>query len=187
MIETVHAGGWEEGLVRLRPFVDEDRNSLFEAIQESADQTSPWLPELNRDLTQGHITEWLNAVPVAWQNRTAYHLAIADNRDHALIGACGLTQINHGHRFANMYYWVRSGRTGQGIASTAIRLLARFGFEVAGLQRVEIVVDVANAASLRAAAKAGATREGVLRNRLFTGNEAQDAVMFSLIPADLYN
>jgi ribosomal-protein-serine acetyltransferase len=185
MIETVHVRGWEDGFVRLRPFVDEDRHALFEAIQESADQTSPWLPELNRDLTQGHIVEWLSAVPVAWQNRIAYHLAITDNRDQALIGACGLTQINHGHRFANMYYWVHSGRTGQGIASTAIRVLARFGFEVAGLQRVEIVVDVANVASLRAAEKAGATREGVLRNRLTTSNEVHDAVMFSLIPADL--
>jgi RimJ/RimL family protein N-acetyltransferase len=50
--------------------------------------------------------------------------------------------------------------------------------------RAEIVVAVGNAASLRAAEKSCATREGVLRNRITVGVKVYDAVMFSLVPQD---
>ena len=62
---------------------------------------------------------------------------------------------------------------------------ARFGFETLELRRVEIVVAAANVASARVAAKAGATREGVLRNRITIRGTSHDALMFSLIPSDL--
>jgi RimJ/RimL family protein N-acetyltransferase len=64
-------------------------------------------------------------------------------------------------------------------------MVARFGFEYLGLVRVEIVAAVENMASLRAAEKAGAAREGVLRNRITVRDRICDAVMFSLIPEDL--
>jgi RimJ/RimL family protein N-acetyltransferase len=81
-------------------------------------------------------------------------------------------------------YWVRSRRRGQGIAARAARLVARFGFERLGLLRAEIVVAVGNTASLRAAEKSGAQREGVLRNRITVRDKIYDAVMYSLIPQD---
>jgi RimJ/RimL family protein N-acetyltransferase len=63
--------------------------------------------------------------------------------------------------------------------------MARFSFEQVGLHRDEILAAVPNVASQRVAEKAGAVREGVLRNRLLIGGESQDAVLFSLIPEDL--
>jgi RimJ/RimL family protein N-acetyltransferase len=47
------------------------------------------------------------------------------------------------------------------------------------------VIDVDNQASQRVAQKAGATREGILRNRLISHTGIRDAVMFSLVPSDL--
>jgi len=46
-------------------------------------------------------------------------------------------------------------------------------------------VAVGNVASQRAVEKAGAHREGVLRNRLILGDEPVDAVLYSLVPMDL--
>jgi ribosomal-protein-serine acetyltransferase len=95
------------------------------------------------------------------------------------------TLCNHGHRYANLFYWVRSSRLRQGVASAAVRLLARYAFETVGLQRVEIVVAVGNAASARVAEKVGAVREGILRNRIFLHGSSYDAFSYSLIPGDL--
>jgi len=53
------------------------------------------------------------------------------------------------------------------------------------LLRIEIVAAVDNIPSQRVAEKAGARREGVLRNRLFINGESLDAVLFSLVPEDL--
>ena len=89
------------------------------------------------------------------------------------------------HRFANLYYWVRSSRRGEGIATIATRLVARYGLVQLGLNRIEIVVAVGNLASIRVAEKVGATHEGVLRSRIALPDSISDALMFSLIPADL--
>ena len=61
-------------------------------------------------------------------------------------------------------------------------LLADYGFKELKLNRIEILVAVDNLASQRVAAKAGAVREGILRNRLLLHGKIHDAVMFSLIP-----
>jgi RimJ/RimL family protein N-acetyltransferase len=85
---------------------------------------------------------------------------------------------------ANLGFWVRSDHRGQGIATRATRLTARFGIDILSLVRVEIIVSVHNIPSLRAAEKAGAHREGILRNRLIIRDQVHDVVMHSLIPAD---
>jgi len=65
------------------------------------------------------------------------------------------------------------------------RKLARRGYtpdEVdAALVRLEVVVSVENAASLRVAEKAGAIREGVLRSRLLLHGRMHDAVMLAFV------
>ena len=85
---------------------------------------------------------------------------------------------------ANLSYQIRTSRTGEGIASEAARLVAQYGFQELGLQRIEVVVAVDNAPSLRVAEKIGAFREGLLRNRLRIKGSPRDAYMHSLIPSD---
>ncbi|HEY5313603.1 MAG TPA: GNAT family protein, partial [Pirellulales bacterium] len=63
----------------------------------------------------------------------------------------------------------------------------RFALETLAMQRVEIVAAVENLASQRVAAKLGAVREGLLRNRLRIRDMPHDAYGFSLIPGDVAN
>lgn len=85
----------------------------------------------------------------------------------------------------NLGYWTRTSCAGRGVATRATRLLARFGFEQLGLQRIEIVAAVGNTFSQKVALKAGATREAILRKRLLIHGQAQDAVMHSLVAEDM--
>ena len=96
-----------------------------------------------------------------------------------------MNQINCIDQVGNLGYWVRSGAGGHGVATAAARLVARFGFEEAGLRRIEILAAVSNTASQRMAEKTGALREGVLRRRLLLQSQSNDAVIYSLIPEDL--
>jgi RimJ/RimL family protein N-acetyltransferase len=80
---------------------------------------------------------------------------------------------------------VRTTAAGKGVASKASRLVARFGFEEVGLQRIEVLAAVSNIPSQRVAEKIGAVREAVLRKRLLIGSASHDAVMFSLVAEDL--
>jgi RimJ/RimL family protein N-acetyltransferase len=64
-------------------------------------------------------------------------------------------------------------------------LLARFAFEELKLNRVEITPAIGNKASQRVAMKAGATKEGILRNGIVVRDKIYDVIMYSLIPEDL--
>jgi RimJ/RimL family protein N-acetyltransferase len=100
--------------------------------------------------------------------------------DGRFLGGCGL-QIRSGpDRRANLGYWVRPSATGQGVGPAAVRLIVGFGLGELGLTRLELVIDVENARSLRVAEKVGAVREGLLRKRLL----GKDAVMYSFVAGD---
>jgi RimJ/RimL family protein N-acetyltransferase len=64
------------------------------------------------------------------------------------------------------------------------RALATVFGEVAGLARVEALVDVDNAASHRVAEKAGFRREGVLRRHYWHKGRSRDLVIYSFVSGD---
>ena len=119
-----------------------------------------------------------------WETDRAYIFHVLDVSNNQVVGFAQLNLINRIYQMANLSYQVRTSRTGQGIASEAARLVACFGFEKLGLQRIEVVVAIDNAPSLRVAEKIGAVREGLLRNRLLINGSPRDAYMHSLIPTD---
>ena len=174
-----------DGQICLRPSRPEDAEAIHEAVRESIAELSPWAPWCSPDYDMSHCRPWLDGRAEAWANGLEYDFVILDAQTGQLLGGCGLNQINRTHNFANLGYWVRTSQTGQGVATAAVRLLARFGFERLGFTRLEIVVSAENRASQRVAEKAGATREGVARNRHVVRDRMDDAAVFSLIPGDL--
>ena len=157
---------------------------IYEAAIESSKE---WFsagmipkPDLSR-----HEFEHILEVHIAfWEQDNAYWFYILDEETDQIVGVTFLNQINRTHQLGNLGYLVRTSRTGEGIATEAARLVARFGFEELGLQRIEIVVHSENSPSLKVAEKLGATREALLRNRLLVHDIPSFAYMHSLIPSD---
>lgn len=174
-----------DGKITLRPYRKSDVNSMYQAIRESIKEVGAWLPFAHDDYSIKESRAWAKKRPKEWKKGTIYDFAILDAKDGTIIGGCGLNNIDKIHRYANLGYWVRTSRMGQGVAPAATLLLAKWGFEALKLVRIEILVATGNERSLRVAAKAGAKREGVLRNRLSIRDKAYDAVMHSLIPGDI--
>ncbi len=169
----------------IRPVESGDTDEIYQALCESLPEMSPWLPWCGPDYSLEEAARWSQSRAAAWAVGEAYDFAIVDPITKKVAGVCGLTSISRDNNFANLGYWVRTSRTGRGLASFAARRVARFGFEELGLARIEIVVSIGNIASQRAAEKTGAKREGILRNRSLVHGRSTDAVMFSLIPSDL--
>jgi RimJ/RimL family protein N-acetyltransferase len=170
--------------VAVRAWRPDDAPALVEAVQESVVELAAWMPWAHAGWSRDDADAWIDESLVAMKAGSRYEFAIVD-QDDGVLGACGVNQLRPVQRFANVGYWVRSAAAGRGVAPAAVRLISEFAFDVVGMQRIEIVVQVGNARSERVAAKAGATREGVLRHRLRTRDVPVDAVMYSLIPRDL--
>ncbi len=171
--------------VTLRPLERGDTEALHQAILESFEDLHPWMSWCHEGYTLQETQSWVNSQPGLWRNGIEYNLAILDPADGSLLGGAGLNHLIPTYRMANLGYWVRSSRAGEGIAGSAALLVAQFGFEHLGLTRAEIVVSAGNVRSQRVAQKIGARREGMLRNRILVRGELHDAVMYSLIPGDL--
>ena len=182
------------GKVLLRPYRPDDASDLYAAARESIAEVYPWLPWCHPDYSIEESRTWTAQCAEQWQEGTAYDFVITDVEDGSFLGGCGMRYISQADRVVNLGYWVRTSRTRQGVASTATRLLARFGFEEQKLNRIEIIAATGNLASQRVALKAGATKEGVLRNRIGVRelvsdtlnyrDRVSDAVVFSFIPQD---
>ena len=168
----------------LRQYQLSETPMIVEAIRESVDELKPWISWCQHEYTEEQARIWLESLPDSREKGISYDFAIIDSTGGSYLGGCGINHIRWTYRFANLGYWVRTDRTGQGIACRVVPLLARFAFEHLGLMRVEIVVAVGNKASQRVAQKVGAVREGILRNRIVIGKNVYDAVMHSLIPQD---
>ena len=163
---------------RIRRYRAGDAAALFEAARESVSEVYPWLPWCHPEYTEEEAREWAASRGRLFDEDTEYNFAILDS-SAGFLGGCGLNQINRVHRIANLGYWVRTSALGRGVASAAVEQLAQFAFAETDLVRLEIVCAVGNEASQRVAEKAGATREGVLRDRLCLHGRPRDAVMYS--------
>ena len=174
-----------DGKIRIRRYRADDVDALFESVRESIAEASKWLPWCHANYSRDESCEWIGSRDQAWESGVEYDFVIVDVESGLFLGGCGINTVDNLNKRANMGYWVRRGRTGKGIATSAAILAARFGFEDAGLVRLEIVTAVGNRASQRVAEKSAAVREGIARNRLMLQGNPHDAIIFSLIPNDL--
>jgi RimJ/RimL family protein N-acetyltransferase len=105
-----------------------------------------------------------------------------------LVGGAGL-HPRVGPRALEIGYWIRASRLREGLATEAAGGLTRVAFEQCGVERIEIHIDPANAASLGVPARLGFVREAVLRKRLppvVAGGERRDEVVFSLLDEEYF-
>ena len=169
---------------RIRPLMSGDAPALHAAVRASIASLSQWFPWAH----QGYAlpdAEARVAQCVAARGRGEEHAFGIFAANHALLGCVGLNQISARQRSANLGYWIGEAHRGQGLATQAAKQVAAFGFGELDLVRIEIVALPGNIASQRVAGKLGALREGEFRNRLVVRGEPANAVVFSLVPADL--
>ncbi|NIS78922.1 MAG: GNAT family N-acetyltransferase [Anaerolineales bacterium] len=172
------------GRIVLRPPVKDNASEIYDAVMVSLDELMPWMDWCTPDYSIEITLEWLDKLPSEWEKGNNYQFSIFDILSGQFLGSCGINHINQAYLLANLGYWVRSDRTGEGIATQAARLVAKFGFQALELRRIEIVTAEENWASRRVAERAGASFEGILRRRIKIGDRNIDAAMHSLIPED---
>jgi RimJ/RimL family protein N-acetyltransferase len=117
---------------------------------------------------------------------TCADVAIVDPADEArILGGASIYDIESEWRRASTGYWLAPRARGRGIATRAVRLLARWALADLGIERLQLTCGPDNVASQRVAERAGFTREGVLRSHLPFKGQRRDTVVFSLLPGEL--
>jgi ribosomal-protein-serine acetyltransferase len=174
-----------DGEIVVRPYRSEDIPALYEAARESIPELSAWMPWCHANYSIDETRTFILSRAEAWARDAEYGFGIFTKKSGRFLGGVGLNFVNRNHQMANLGYWVRSSETGRGVAAKAAKLVAQFGLDRLGFQRIEIIAATANVASQRVAEKTGAVKEAVLRKRLRLHGEPVDGVLYSLVAEDI--
>lgn len=169
----------------IRRYEYSDIDLLYEAVRESIEEVSPWLPWCHPEYSKRETIDWITFQMDAWDNGREFAFAVLEKESGNFLGGSGLNQIDNNNKLANLGYWIKTGCTRQGYATRAAKLTAHFGFTYLHLNRIEILMAAGNAASKRIPEKLGAKCEGILRNRIVIHDVSHDAYLFSLIPSEV--
>ncbi|MET9657043.1 GNAT family N-acetyltransferase [Streptomyces sp. NPDC006510] len=147
-----------DGLTLRRFDGEADLPELFRVIEESLEHLRPWMPWA-AEHSLARTTRFLANRVERWARGEEFTYAIV--LDGAIVGACGL--FRRGETPANgreIGYWLHPAATGRGVATRAARALVELAFRLPGVDHVEVVHDVANAASRAVPARLGFAEHG---------------------------
>jgi RimJ/RimL family protein N-acetyltransferase len=165
----------------LRPWRDSDLRALVAACQDP--EISRWtrVPRPYGE-TDGRAY-LLQRYDMTFTGQAA-PFAIVDAAAGGVLGSISLLRIAWPHQRAEVGYWLAPEGRGAGHATRAVRLICAWGFRTLGLERVDLLAAIGNAASQRVAERAGFTREAVLRSHMQMGPGRLDMVMFGLLSGE---
>lgn len=169
-----------DGFVTLRAWSDADVEASTRACQDPAMARFRSTP---LPYTEDNARWWLERFAYAgWAEGTGCELAVTDAASGELVGGVGVKLRLRQLGIGEVSYWTAPWARGRGVASRAAALCAQWALDGLGLRRVELVADVENLASQRAAEKAGFTREGIARSaRVDRDGNPRDFVQYSLV------
>lgn len=163
--------------VTIREFRSDDVDAVHAVIgDERVTRTLSFDPR-TREQAESMV---VNAITSGNQRpRTEYYLAITLLDDGALVGfvrlALGGVQAGKLGFAINALHWRN------GYATTAAALMIRFGFDQLRLHRITAAVGPENTASHATVQRLGFTREGTLRDHVFTNGAWRHSVLYSIL------
>ena len=171
--------------VRVRPVRPGDGAAIYEAVEESRELISPWLPWVEKTRSADDQEAAVRRAAARWLLREDLMVGIWDRHTGRYLGGSGLHRIDWTVPAFEIGYWLRTSAWGRGYISETVQLLCRLAFETLGANRVEIRCDPRNIRSRAVPKRLGFVQEAHLRSNCRDGaGELRDTLIFALTPDD---
>lgn len=108
----------------------------------------------------------------------AVQWAITERGDDTFVGLIGFWRLVKEHYYGELGYTLARDHWGKGYISEAIGAVLDFGFNTAGLHRVEAITRPQNTASVRVLEKNGFVQEGHIKEGIFWNGAFHDSLHF---------
>ena len=126
--------------VSIRKFSHLDAPEFHEAVVESAEHLSYWLPWCTPDYALKDAEDWCSSASTVWQAGTDYRFLIENQVSKEILGSVGFNQIVKNHRIGNLGYWVRKSALNKGVCSQAVfGVQNQRNYEVLGMPSIIMV------------------------------------------------
>ena len=171
----------------LRSLLPGDGPALREASLASYEHLRPWMPWATREQTEAEAERYVRSCRGRWLLAEDFAIAIFSSDEHTVLGGCGfhLREGRLATRSVELGMWIRASHAGAGLGTRVLTSLLAWGFEEWPWLRQSWRCDASNLASVRAAEKAGMTREGLLRGqKALVGEGRRDTLCFAMLRED---
>lgn len=164
----------------MRPLETRDTSAILDLVvaPEIAANTfvpQPYPPEA--------ADEFVRLGQQRWRDDEAYVFGIIEKSSGRFAGCMGIHPLLE-HNRAEVGYWLGAPFWGRGLATSALRLLLKFGFETLKLNRVEAGHFDYNPASGRVMEKAGMRFEGLRRQYVLHRDQYKDLRWYAILGED---
>ena len=173
----------------LRAMSLEYLTSAFDAVLESRPEVRRWLWWAQDPLDEVSYREFVGSQREKFDHDAEWRYFIFEDQSGELVGGASVDwSESNGLRAANVGYWIRSSRTGRGLATRAAGILTDAAFSyLSDVAVVEIGMDVANTASARVAEKLGFTRGAELDKAIRAPGHTGRGVIWMMRRGDWYH
>ena len=154
----------ETARLLIRCYIPGDAAKLQRSINSSTQHLLPWIPWALEDPQE---IDWM--AKFIRQFRGQFDLGqdsvygIFDKEEKEILGGTGLHN-RVGKDAREIGYWINVDHIGKGYATEAVRALIKCGFEIEGLQRIEIHCSADNTRSYNIPCKLGFTHETTIKS-----------------------
>jgi len=165
-----------DGDIRLEPLTAEHAAAMDALARDDGVAEFTRVPVPAPD---GFGSVWVERYTRGREEGTNAGFAGVDSGSGEFLGFVGLVKLDLETQEAEAGYIVASHARGRGVATRSLRLLTDWACGEFPLERIELLIDVANAASEVVAERCGYTREGVLRWTYLKPGLRSDTIVYS--------
>ncbi|MGE5415467.1 MAG: GNAT family N-acetyltransferase [Acidobacteriota bacterium] len=157
---------------------------------EDAPQYSAWLSDLEVSMyltvaSQQLSLERESEILTAMCQDGEHVFGIVDQANEQLIGNCGLINIDHVHRRADLGVFIgEKSYWGMGYGREAVKLLLDYGFNILNLHSIELKAVVYNERAISCYKKCGFKESGRRRESWVMGGKAYDQIYMDILASE---
>ncbi|MFD2285618.1 GNAT family N-acetyltransferase [Pedobacter petrophilus] len=158
---------------------------LFRSVDENRDHISKFLSWVDHMKTVEDTRNYIKTCTQLFNEGKEVSFVII--YAGKIAGRVGLHHINNLDKNAAIGYWLTEEAIGKGIIINSCKKLINYGFDVLGLNRIEIKVATQNFKSQAVPEKLNFVKEGILRQAAIMNNDFLDLILYSALKKEWVN
>lgn len=152
---------------------------LFLLVDENRTYLRKWLPWLDQNKTVDDTREFIKISLCDYaEQRSMIHVVEDEGR---ICGVCGFNSINKTIKAGFIGYWISQPSQGKGLISKACEALEKFGFDMLGLNKIEIHIAQENRSSRAVAERLNYQNTGTILDAEWLYDHYVDHVIYCKI------
>lgn len=165
--------------IQLEPLDDKHAASLFSVIDQNRAYLQEWLPWVDFMQSLDHYNHFIQGAKRRFADKSEVSYAIV--ADGSIVGRIGLYYMDHQNKIASIGYWIGEQHQGKGIITASCKKLVTYGFNILGLNRIEIKCGTGNHRSAAIPQRLGFKKEGIIRQGELVNGSFIDLYLYSMI------